>query len=167
MISRAAHFFFAAAFFWLCAGTPLQAAEPCGSVPAVSSSQDAALLRFAQKQGIAFPEAFRNIANALHLTGRLPACYLTKDGAQDKGWHPGLDLWRVAPGAAIGGDRFGNRERLLPSRWNGRYIEADLDYLGRTRGSHRLIFVRDMKEEWLIFVTTDHYRSFTRFEPSP
>ncbi len=167
MTSRFATFFFATALLWLCAEAPLAAAEPCGSTPAVSSDQDEALLRFARREGVAFPDAFRNIANGLHLTGRLPSCYLTKDAAEKKGWHPGLDLWRVASGAAIGGDRFGNRERVLPSRWNGRYVEADIDYSGGARGSHRLIFVRDMGEEWLVFVTTDHYRTFARFEPAP
>jgi guanyl-specific ribonuclease Sa len=75
----------------------------------------------------------------------------------------------VAPGAAIGGDRFGNREARLPSRWNGRYAEADLDYAGGHRGINRLIFVRGMgagEEEWLLFVTTDHERNFTAFVPA-
>lgn len=46
--------------------------------------------------------------------GRLPENYLTKREARNRGWRPGSDLWKVAKGYSIGGDRFYNRERLLP-----------------------------------------------------
>lgn len=96
-------------------------------------------------------------------TGRLPDCYLTKRAAEALGWRPGSDLWRVAPGAALGGDAFGNREGRLPP---GRYLEADLDYAGGRRGPVRLVFERDGKGRWEQWVTTDHYNSFHKV-PDP
>jgi hypothetical protein len=144
-----------------------EAATVCAA-DAPSSAQDAALLAFARAAGIAYPEAFKNIANYLHADGgrALPRCYLTKRAAEAMGWHRGMDLWQVAPGAAIGGDRFGNRAGFLPHRWDGRYVEADLDYAGGHRGVHRLIYVRGMAEDWLLFVTTDHEMNFRAFEPA-
>jgi hypothetical protein len=141
-----------------------RSAAVCGDAPAVSSSQDRLLVAFARRVGLGDAEAFKNIANALHERGALPPCYLTKAEAGALGWHPSSDLWSRAPGRAIGGDVFYNREGVLPAAWNGRYVEADLDYAGGDRGAHRLIYVRGMEKDWLIFVTVDHYRSFTRFE---
>ena len=113
-------------------------------------------------------EAFVAVADAIHATGRLPACYLTKRAAEARGWRPGGDLWRAAPGAAIGGDRFGNREGSLPSRYDGRYREADLDYAGGHRGAKRLIYVEGGRGQWLQWLTTDHYRHFHKLpEPAP
>ena len=100
----------------------------------------------------------------VHRTGRLPECYLTKRRAEERGWRPGSDLWRVAPGHSIGGDNFGNREGRLPPR--GRYVEADLDYAGGRRGAARLVFVRDSRGRWLQWITTDHYRTFQEV-PAP
>jgi hypothetical protein len=136
----------------------------CGTALDVGSAQDAALLAFAAAAGVTYPQAFRSVANVVHATGRLPSCYLAKAEAEARGWRPGRDLWEVVPGAAIGGDPFGNRERQLPPRWNGRYVEADLDYDGGPRGGHRLVYIRG--EAWPLFVTTDHYRSFASFEPA-
>jgi len=82
---------------------------------------------------------------------------------EERGWRPGEDLWRVAPGHAIGGDRFGNREGLLPA--GNPYVEADLDYAGGRRGPARLIFVRESQGRWLMWVTADHYRSFRAVQP--
>ena len=156
--------------FFLFAAAPASAAALCGSGEPARSPQDPALVAFAHAVGIADAEAFRGVADYLHAHhGALPRCYLSKRRAEDLGWHPGGDLWQVAPGAAIGGDRFANREARLPARWNGRYLEADLDYAGGHRGIKRLIFVRGMgegEEEWLLFVTTDHERNFTAFVPA-
>jgi hypothetical protein len=145
---------------------PCAAAEVCGAA-AISSPQDAALLAFARRAHLAYPEAFRGVADYLHDDGgaALPPCYLPKRAAEARGWRPGGDLWRVAPGAAIGGDRFDNREGRLPRAFNGRYVEADLDYAGGHRGADRVIFVRNMGARWLLFVTTDHDRSFLAFVP--
>ena len=61
-------------------------------------------------------------------------------------------------GAAIGGDRFGNREGLLPKASGRTYTECDLNTDGASsRGAERLIFSND----GLYFYTEDHYESFT------
>jgi len=148
------------------APAPASAAEICGSNLHLSSPQDQALLAFAHRLDLAEPDAFRDVVDYLHANGRLPPCYLTKRAAESGGWRPGDDLWRIAPGDAIGGDPYSDREHRLPARWRGRYVEADLDYAGGHRGAERLIFVRGMGERWLIFVTTDHYRHFARLAPA-
>ena len=93
----------------------------------------------------------------LHLYDHLPDNYITKSEARDLGWTGG-SVERYAPGCAIGGDRFGNREGLLPSE-NGRtYYECDIDTIGESsRGAKRIIFSND----GLIYYTEDHYESFT------
>lgn len=141
------------------------AATVCAAALGAASPQDAALVAFARAAGLRFPAAFRNLADYLHADGgrALPDCYLTKRTAEAEGWRPGRDLWVVAPGAAIGGDRFYNREGRLPRRWNGRYVEADLDYAGGHRGAHRLVYVRSMGDGWLFFISIDHYASFAAF----
>jgi len=143
------------------------AADVCGTDLHLSSPEDPALLAFARRIDLADPDAFRDVAIYIHRHDALPPCYLSKRAAEDDGWHPGDDLWVVAPGDAIGGGRYSDREHRLPAEWRGRYIEADLDYAGGHRGAHRLIFVRGMGERWLIFVSTDHYRRFARFAPAP
>jgi len=165
MIGRAAALAAALLVAWCAAAS---AASVCAAGLGLASPQDAALVAFARQAGLRFPEAFRNLADFLHADGgrALPDCYLTKRRADALGWRPGRDLWEVAPGASIGGDRFENREGRLPRRWNGRYVEADLDYAGGHRGTHRLVFVRMMGDAWLFFVSTDHEASFREFVPS-
>jgi len=143
------------------------AAEICGAALHLSSPEDQALLAFARRVDLADPDAFREVAIYVHDHDALPLCYLTKRTAEDDGWHPGSDLWAVAPGDAIGGGRYSDHEHRLPAEWRGRYVEADLDYAGGHRGAHRLIFVRGMGERWLVFVSVDHYRHFARFAPAP
>jgi len=143
------------------------AADVCGTDLHLSSPQDPALLAFARRAGLADPDAFREVAIYVHAHDALPSCYLAKRAAEDDGWRPGGDLWLVAPGDAIGGNRYADREHRLPTAWRGHYVEADLDYAGGHRGAHRLIFVRDPGARWLIFVTVDHYRHFARFAPAP
>lgn len=163
MIGRA----FAAFALFLLLAPGGAAAGVCASGTAIASPRDAALVAFARHAGLAYPDAFRALADYLHDNGgtALPSCYLTKRAAEARGWRPGGDLWAVAPGAAIGGDRFANREKRLPRAWDGRYVEADLDYAGGHRGVHRLIYVRGMGGLWLFFVTTDHEASFVAFAP--
>jgi hypothetical protein len=143
-------------------GSPASAQTVCGLPAGAPGSQDAALRRFAHDLGLKQIDAFVSVANHLHRTGKLPDCYLTKRRAEAKGWRPGHDLWQVAPGGAIGGDVFTNRERRLPAKYDGRYREADLDYAGGHRGAHRLIYVQAGPATWLQWVTVDHYRRFFR-----
>jgi hypothetical protein len=102
-------------------------------------------------------DGFVATVKSIRETGRLPReRYLDKDAAEKAGWRPGADLCRVAPGKAIGGDRFWNREGRLPNAANRRWTEADLDYACGRRNAKRLVFSSDR----LIFVTLDHYESF-------
>ena len=136
----------------------------CGAAVEASAAQREALAAFAHEAKLARVEAFVGTVAALRATGRLPGCYLTKGAAEKRGWKPGADLWRVAPGAAIGGDRFGNREGRLPA--GGRYREADLDYAGGHRGAKRLVYAESLDGVRALWVTVDHYASF-RAVPGP
>ena len=96
-----------------------------------------------------------DVALYIHLYGKLPNNFITKDEARKLGWEGG-SLEPYAPGKCIGGDRFGNYEELLPE---GRtYTECDIDTLGAdSRGAKRIVFSSD----GLIYYTDDHYESFT------
>ena len=73
----------------------------------------------------------------LHVHGHLPDNYITKDEARELGWEGG-SVEKVAPGYAIGGDVFGNREGLLPEEPGRIYYECDVDTKGTdSRGAHR------------------------------
>ena len=97
------------------------------------------------------------VAAYLHEFGHLPSNYLTKNEAQDLGWVSSKgNLWDVAPGMSIGGDTFGNREGLLPTKKGRKYYECDIDYEGGRRNAKRIIFSSD----GLIYYTEDHYESF-------
>lgn len=111
-------------------------------------------------EGEAYDTPFE-VAEYIDLYGELPVNYLTKDEARDLGWIAKEgNLWDVAPGAAIGGDYFGNFEELLPEA-NGRdYFEADIEYEGGHRNAKRLVFSND----GLYFYTDDHYDSFSEIE---
>ena len=96
------------------------------------------------------------LALYIHLYGHLPANFVTKAEAEAAGWNGGA-LHKVLPGKCIGGDRFGNREGLLP-RASGRvWTECDVNTLGKSsRGPERIVFSND----GLIYYTPDHYDSF-------
>lgn len=88
--------------------------------------------------------------------GKLPSNFITKKQAKQLGWSGG-GLEKYAPGKSIGGDRFGNYEKLLPEKKGRIYTECDIDTMGASsRGAKRLVFSND----GLIFYTEDHYQSF-------
>ena len=90
----------------------------------------------------------------LYTYGHLPENYITKNEARDLGWTGG-SVEKYAPGHAIGGDRFGNREGVLP---DGNYHECDIDTIGEnSRGAKRLVYSDDGR----IYYTEDHYETFT------
>ena len=92
----------------------------------------------------------------LYVHGHLPENYITKDEARELGWEGG-SVEKYAPGYAIGGDMFGNREGLLPEAPDRVYYECDVDTQGAdSRGSNRLVYSND----GLIYYTHDHYESF-------
>lgn len=93
----------------------------------------------------------------IHLYGKLPGNYITKNDAKDEGWVASKgNLFDVTDEKSIGGDRFYNRERLLPDEKGRKYYEADIDYTGGSRGAKRIVFSND----GLIYYTGDHYNSF-------
>ena len=97
------------------------------------------------------------VADYLHQYGHLPSNYLTKKQAQELGWVSSQsNLWDVAPGMSIGGDRFGNWEGLLPEAPGRKYYECDIDFDGSYRNAKRIIYSND----GLIYYTNDHYESF-------
>ena len=87
----------------------------------------------------------------------LPDYYLTKSEARKKGWVPSKgNLCDILPGNAIGGDKFSNREKHLPS--GNQYFEADVNYNCGNRNANRIVFTKN-GEVWL---TKDHYKSFKK-----
>lgn len=98
-----------------------------------------------------------NVVLYLDAYGELPDNYITKKEAQELGWQGG-SVEKYLEGAAIGGDRFGNREGLLPKESGRSYTECDLNTNGAdSRGAKRLVFSND----GLYFHTEDHYETFT------
>ena len=97
------------------------------------------------------------VALYLETYGELPDNYLTKKEAMALGWNSKEgNLWEVADGMSIGGDKFGNREGILPEKDGRVYYECDIDYEGGYRNEKRIVFSND----GLIYYTEDHYESF-------
>ena len=86
---------------------------------------------------------------------RLPSNFITKNKARALGWERGR-LTGYKEGAAIGGDRFGNYERILPTLRGMEYIECDIDTEDASRGEKRLVISNNKR----YFYTTDHYATF-------
>ena len=100
---------------------------------------------------------------AIYLTffDGLPENYITKKEAQALGWDNRKgNLWKVADGCSIGGDRFGNYEGLLPDAKGRRWTECDIGFDGGYRNGQRIVFSND----GLIYYTADHYQSFDEIE---
>lgn len=90
---------------------------------------------------------------------RLPGNYITKNQASNLGWSSSAgNLWQVARGKSIGGDRFGNYEGQVPDKRGRTWKECDIDYRGGYRGGKRIVYSSD----WLIYYTADHYSTFTQ-----
>jgi len=88
---------------------------------------------------------------------KLPDYYLMKGEARSKGWIASEgNLCDVLPGRAIGGDKFSNREKTLPT--GNQYFEADVNYNCGRRNGDRIVFTKN-GEVWL---THDHYKSFEK-----
>lgn len=98
-----------------------------------------------------------DVALYIHTYGHLPKNFVTKSDARKKGWEGG-SLEDYFPGCSIGGDSFGNREGILPSKSGRKYTECDIDTKGKkSRGAKRIVFSND----GLIYYTDDHYETFT------
>jgi len=99
------------------------------------------------------------VAAYIHEFLELPLNYITKKEAQDLGWDNSKgNLWEVTNKKSIGGDRFGNREGLLPEADTRKYYECDINYDGGYRGSERIVYSND----GLVFYTDDHYETFEK-----
>ena len=99
-----------------------------------------------------------DVALYIHVYGKLPPNFITKEEARDLGWEGGSVEKACGESLAIGGDKFGNREGLLPKAKGRQYNECDIDTLGKdSRGAKRIVFSND----GLIYYTDDHYESFT------
>lgn len=91
--------------------------------------------------------------------GKLPQNFLTKSQAEALGWdNREGNLHKVAPGCAIGGNRFGNYERVLPDKQGRKWTECDINYRSGYRNGERICFSND----GLIYYSNDHYNTFTR-----
>lgn len=97
------------------------------------------------------------VAAYLHQYKHLPSNFITKNEAIELGWNNKEgNLGEVAPGKSIGGDKFGNREGLLPKKDGRKYFECDINTDGSYRGAERIVYSND----GLIYYTGDHYDSF-------
>ena len=104
-------------------------------------------------------DAMEEVAVYLTLYDELPENYMTKKEAQKLGWVSSKgNLWDVAYGCSIGGDRFGNYEGILPEKKGRSWTECDIDFEGDYRGAKRIVFSSDD----LIYYTDDHYESFEK-----
>lgn len=139
-------------------GTPAEPA-PAGEPVRTEASEDAAggPSIFVEKGGrYTSKEA---VAAYLHLYAELPPNFITKAEARAAGWESAEgNLWEVAEGMSIGGDVFGNRERILPGKDGRIYYECDINYAGGFRGPERIVYSND----GFIFYTADHYETFIK-----
>jgi len=99
-----------------------------------------------------------HVAAYIHVYKTLPPNYITKGQAAKLGWKSKGTLDKVAPGKSIGGDRFGNYEKILPDKQGRSWKECDIDYVRGNRGPKRICFSND----GLIYYSGSHYRNFER-----
>lgn len=99
----------------------------------------------------------RKVISYVKQNHRLPDYYITKNEARKQGWNPSKgNLCEVLPGKAIGGDKFGNRERKLPD--GEKYFEADVNYHCGSRNADRIIYTNNGE----VYLTKNHYKSFEK-----
>ena len=136
--------------------------EPQNSVPEVTEESEAPSADQTAEQEDpveygAFYYDLEHVVLYIYTYSELPPNYITKSEARSLGWEGG-SVESYKDGAAIGGDKFGNREKLLPTESGRSYTECDIDTHGAdSRGAKRLVFSND----GLYFYTDDHYESFT------
>ena len=131
--------------------------DPAGTEPAAEEEPEEPVLL--DEDGTY--NSAEDVSLYLYTYDHLPDNYITKNEARDLGWTGG-SVEQVAPGCAIGGDRFGNREGILPKAEGRQYYECDIDTIGETsRGAKRIVW----SDDGLIYYTEDHYKSFTLLYP--
>jgi guanyl-specific ribonuclease Sa len=128
----------------------------CSSSPENEAADNNALNTLDEKGSYTSTE---DVAEYLHIYGKLPSNYITKNEALKLGWDSDKgNLWDVTDKKSIGGDSFGNREGKLPKGDGRRWFECDVNYGGGFRGGERIVYSND----GLIFFTDDHYNTFKR-----
>lgn len=131
--------------------------EPQPELPPEEESQNEFVFDVLDENGSY--SSMQEVADYIHTFGKLPPNFITKNKARDLGWESSEgNLWEVAPGMSIGGDRFGNYEGLLPEANGRKWTECDIDFDGGYRNDKRIVFSND----GLIYYTDDHYESFTQ-----
>ena len=103
-----------------------------------------------------------DVVESLNRNGQLPSNYITKDDARALGWSNSKALNNYAPGNAIGGDVFDNKNNLLPNK-NGRiWYEADIgqDYTMKRSNPNNPAYRIVYSNDGLIYGTIDHYQTF-------
>lgn len=89
--------------------------------------------------------------------------YESKTGNTFEKWN--FNPWTTI-GVMIGGDEFNNRaddpnpDRYHPSLPEGDYLEADVEYSAKNRGTKRLVYQSDC----VIYYTADHYETFSKLD---
>ncbi len=97
----------------------------------------------------------------LKYRGKLPDYYISDTTAKKMRWVPKKgNLSIVAPGKMIGGEIYKNKEGKLPSKSDRIWYEADINYIEGFRNNDRILYSND----GLIFVTYDHYKTFTEIQ---
>ena len=100
-------------------------------------------------------ESKEDVALYIHTYGKLPKNFVTKSEYNSLG---------KPANKCCGGDRFYNKEGLLPNKAGRLYYECDIDTYGITsRGAKRIVYSND----GLIYYTGDHYKSFTLLYGEP
>ena len=124
----------------------------CGSATEQGGESQTGVYTIEEDGSYTTPE---DVALYLHTYGDLPDNFITKKEAEKLGWdNKKGNLWEVAEGMSIGGDKFGNYEGILPEE--DTYHECDVNYEGGYRGSERIVYSQDGD----IYYTADHYESF-------
>ena len=92
----------------------------------------------------------------LKYTGKLPAYYVDKSEALQKGWEPSKWPSNFIPEQMIAAGIYKNRNNHLPQEPGRIWYEADINYQYGKRNTQRIVWSND----GLIFVTYDHYETF-------
>ncbi|MDC9590908.1 ribonuclease domain-containing protein [Xenorhabdus sp. XENO-10] len=102
---------------------------------------------------------YSSVAAYINKRHRLPPFYIQRGKAFQLGWDPKKrNLCEVAPGKAIGGDRYNRRDNKLPQKPNRTWFEANVDYQCGHGSKAKLIYSSD----GLVYLTDNQYKSFKK-----
>ena len=143
--------------------TTIEYAEQIDSENAIDENKNSAK----QKYEIDKDGTYTNkeeVALYIYTYKKLPKNFITKNEAKKLGWVPSKNnLGKVAKGMSIGGDVFGNYEKILPIIDGRKYYECDIDFDGKKRNGKRIVYADDFNGDiGFIYYTDDHYKTFER-----